>query len=1043
MNPNANPSLHHLGRDLEFSQLEEELEAVQGGTGRIVIVSGEAGLGKSTLVRAFVDRISEQVDTVVQGQCVEQYGATEPYLPLLEAATELCRGARADAWREAFWRFGPSWLTHMPGLVPDEDWEMLERRTRTTTPGRMLRELAETLVHVASNSMTVIVLEDMHWSDAASVDALEYLLRRDGLGKLLVVATFRPSDAGSGNPFSGFVQRSVPRAAVREIKLAPLSEADLARVLGARLEGAQHDAELVRALFERSKGNPLFAHHLIEQVATAAELPTVEQVAQFLPLGLSAIILAELQRLEPAHQRLLELASVAGVEFLAAPLSRASRVSLEVTEQQLERLAKAETFIERSGASTLATGVSGKYRFRHALYRDALLHALSPAQQRAHHAALAQGLVEVYGDRSNEVAAQLAAHCEAAGEQERAVGYMLQAGIIANQRAAFVDSVKLLRRALEYLERLPRTPQLDSMQLRIRTAMVSGLLASAGYGSADLEAHCMGAVRGGALHDPKRFPIVHALRNIYFVRADYERADELGQRVKDSILASGDRTFLAATLKMTGDTLIFCGKPARGCRRLDEAIAAYNESSDSGQAYVLGSDARVSSLAYSALGQWLVGQSGDALARSERALVLAEQIGHPHSIGTAYTLASAVQVRLGEFEAARENAEALAALGRDYGLQAFRAWGDIWMALGEVHGGDASALERLERGLTERSQTGEAVAQSLLLAELADASLLVGDLARARRAIDAGLEFAKTHGESSFEPELLRLRGELALRQRDTSEREAKRFAAGLFRAALDQAKRLGTHGLSLRLAVSLARIEPEASGRVLERCYERLRGNLVGRDAREALLLLKTLGLRDQTVEIEPTSTLPQSARLTRRQRRFRQEGDYWTLVYEGSVARVKDSRGMTYLAELMRMPNREIHALELSSGGPRDGSDRPAVVDAQAKAEYRKRLNELNRALDEAEDNNDQAEIERLKDELEWIRQQLAEAFGLGGRARATGSAAERARVSVTRAIKKAVQRIQEAHPSLGEHLLRNIRTGQFCCYDPDRRLSLSWNV
>lgn len=1033
----------HLGRDRELELLEQAFDAVRNGAARLVIVSGEAGLGKSTLVKQFVSRISGQVDVVVQGQCVEQYGATEPYLPLLEAVTELCRGARADAWRDAFWRFGPSWLTHMPGLVPDEDWEMLERRTRTTTPGRMLRELTETLAHVATDSTTVIVLEDMHWSDAATVDALEYLLRREGVGKLLIVATFRTGDSGANHALSGFIQRSVQRMTVAEVKLAPLSERDLAALLWSKLPGVCHDAALVRALFERSQGNPLFAQLLIEQIANSTQPPTAEQIGHLMPLGLSAIILNEFQRLEPEPRQLLQFASVAGVEFLAAPLSRASGVSTTLTEQQLERLAKSETFIERSGAATLAVGVSAKYRFRHALYRDALLHSLSPAEQQAHHAALARGLSELYGDRSHEVAAQLATHCEAAGEEERAVGYMLQAGTVANQRAAFVDSVKLLRRALDYLERLPRTPHLDAMQLRIRTAMVPGLLASAGYGSADLEAHCLGAVRGGALHDPNRFPIVHALRNIYFVRADYARAEELGQRVQDSILASEDRTFLAAVLKMTGDTLIFCGDPARGCSRLDEAIAAYDEERDSGQAFVLGSDARVSSLAYGALGKWLVGHSGEALARSERALVFAEQIGHPHTIGTAYVLGSAVQVRLGDFEAVRENAEALAALSRDYGLPAFRAWADIWGGLGEAHAGEASGLERLEQGLEQRRQTGEAVAQSLLLAELADASLLLGDIGRARRAIDAGLEFAKTHGEKSFEPELLRLRGELTLRETSPTEREAKRFASGLFRAAIDQAKRLGTHGLSLRLAISLARTDPDDGGKLLERCYERLRGNLVGRDARDALVLLKTLGLREHAVEIDPASALPQSARLTRRQRRFRQEGDFWTVVYEGSVARVKDSRGMAYLAELMRMPNREVHALELASGGPRDESCRPAVVDAQAKSEYRKRLNELNRALDEAENNNDQAEIERLKDELEWIRQQLAEAFGLGGRARATGSAAERARVSVTRAIKKAVQRIQEVHPSLGEHLHRNIRTGQFCCYDPDRRLSLSWNV
>lgn len=1030
-----------FGRSEELLVLERALGSALTGAAELMFVSGEAGLGKSTLVRQFVAGLGERVECIGVGQCVERYGPSEPYLPLLEALTQLCRGKQGVFWRDTLWRLAPSWLVQLPGLVDDDEWEILERRARTTTPGRMLRELSESFEHGAAQRPLVVVLEDLHWSDAATLEALDYLSRRERLGRVLLLATCRYGDDGASEALATLRRETCARKRASELKLGPLTREAICELFRARSRPVPVDPALAQAVFERSKGNPLFASHLIDHVLGSREFASAESVAGLVPEGLSAMIQNQLGRLEPDARRLLALASIAGVEFLAAPLALAAERELLATEQLLQRLASANQFLENAGSVTFANGsVSGRFRFRHALYRDALAHSLSDAERSDYHGRWAFGIREAYGEQAGEVAGQLALHCEAAGDKERAALHLFEAGVVANQRAAFVDSVKLLDRALAILAELPRTPKLAQRELAVRTAMVPGLLASVGYASRELEEHCLGAVKGGALHDPKRLPIVHALRNIYFVRAEYAKAREWAQRVLDSVLASNDRSCLTAALRMTGDSRIFCGEPAAGCKRLDEAIAAYDATRDAGQAFALGTDTRVSSLAYSSLGQWLMGRLGDALARSDRALVLAEQIGHPHTLGLAYVVASTVQRRLGEFAAVREHGEALLALSRDYGLPAFAAWANIRIAQADASAGDAAALDRLEYWMAARASTGEAVAQSLLLAELAEAALDAGDLERARRALEVGLAFARSTGETSFEPELLRLRGELACREGDRNVSDARRVAAGLFREALDRAKQVGVGGLSLRIALSLARVAPDEGARVVERCYERLRGELVGRDAHEALTLLKSAGLRDRTADLDPSSTLPASARVTRKQRRFRQEGEYWTLVYEGGVARVKDARGMAYLAELMRSPNREIHALQLAAAGDVPGAEGPAV-DAQAKTQYRKRLNELRRALDEAERNNDRAETERLNQELEWIRQQLAEAFGLGGRERATGTAAERARVSVTRAIRKAIEKIQEVHPALGEHLHRNVRTGQFCCYDPDQRLGMSW--
>ncbi len=191
-----------------------------------------------------------------------------------------------------------------------------------------------------------------------------------------------------------------------------------------------------------------------------------------------------------------------------------------------------------------------------------------------------------------------------------------------------------------------------------------------------------------------------------------------------------------------------------------------------------------------------------------------------------------------------------------------------------------------------------------------------------------------------------------------------------------------------------------------------------------------------------------------------FRKEGEYWTLAFQGTVCRVKDIRGMQYLVQLLSHPNQEFHAIALVTGGTivfletstrekaadeaeelASFTDAGEMLDPQARAAYKRRLKDLQAELEEAQGFNDLGRMEKVQDEIDFLTQELSHTVGLGGRMRKAASPAERARVNVTRALKAAIKKITESHPSLGEYLTRTVKTGTFCSYIPDPHLSLAW--
>jgi len=263
-----------VGRDGLLAQLQDRLERARGGQRQLVFLSGEAGIGKTTVLDAFLAHASVDPDVMLaSGACLEHYGETEPYLPVLEALGRLLRAPGAERTIRLLETCAPTWVAQFPWLERRGDREAPRRDLLGVTKERMLREMAEALEVVTAGTPLVLVLEDLHWSDYSTLDLLGMLGRRREPARLLVVGSYRPVDViVAGHPLRALTQELRIRRQCEEFALEFLREADVAVYLAQRFGAHDFPAELARAVHLRTDGNPLFMVRVVDELVTVGVL---------------------------------------------------------------------------------------------------------------------------------------------------------------------------------------------------------------------------------------------------------------------------------------------------------------------------------------------------------------------------------------------------------------------------------------------------------------------------------------------------------------------------------------------------------------------------------------------------------------------------------------------------------------------------------------------------------------------------------------------------------------------------------------------------
>jgi DNA-binding winged helix-turn-helix (wHTH) protein/tetratricopeptide (TPR) repeat protein len=486
-----------VGRAEALAELVAAAARAAGGRRQLVFVTGDPGIGKSTLVDYFLAAVPARDGLIGRGQCIDAYGMDEPYMPLLEALRQLLHGS--DAAIEALRSQAPTWLLQLPGLLSSAEHDALQRGLASSTGTRMMRELQLGLEALAAEQPIVLVLEDLHWSDTATVAALAGLALRREAAKLLIIATYRPIDAiAELHPIVQLKHELTAKRQASELTLDGLDVDAIGAYLAVRFTPHAFPSELAVRLHAQTSGNPLFLLNAIEDLEQRHWLQRVDgtwqctvapaQLDAAVPESTRAMIDARLGQVQPATLELLEAASVIGAHFASQTLAAMLDRDAGSVERDCTALARSGQFLREIEPVGWPDGShSAQYAFRHALYEQVLSRRVTGARRQRWHRAAAARLERGFGDQVGELAAALARHYERGGDLDRAVTFHGRAAELARSRYSFEQAAAQLRHALDLLGRLPASAGRDAREIDLQSELITTIYSTDGPGAAELE----------------------------------------------------------------------------------------------------------------------------------------------------------------------------------------------------------------------------------------------------------------------------------------------------------------------------------------------------------------------------------------------------------------------------------------------------------------------------------------------------------------------------------------------------------------------------
>jgi DNA-binding winged helix-turn-helix (wHTH) protein/predicted ATPase len=797
-----------FGRVVELQELTRTFEYARSARRQVVFVTGEPGIGKSSLADAYLEQLrTERVVRIAHGQCLDHHGVGEPYLPLIETLTRLASSGGGTVVKEILWAQAPSWLAQMPSLWTRSQRNVLQARGQATRE-RMLRELTLALEAIASDVPLLLKLEDIHWSDASTLDWIAHIARRPEPARLMLLATFRPADAAGAKVGLGdLVTELALHGWCREIALGPLTLQAIEAYLRARLDGEAQVREIAPLLLERTGGNPLFMTSIVNQLIRREASGGMVGAIMSIPLDVRRFIDRQIDELNESDHKLLTAASVVRREFATAAVAATLEVKLEQVETSCARLARQGVFIAKSGSTTWPDGSPTElYTFRHDLYRELLYDRLPATGRALSHARVGHRLEAAWAGQLDAIAAELAEHFERAREHARAIPHRQRAAAKALRRSANEEAISHLRRALDAIGHIADKIERTRVEVELRVGIGAAFMASRGFAAPEvLEAYARAEVLCDRLGERADiFPAIWGQWLFRYGRGEFDHARRLCARLLALADKSGSTVLRLQAHHAMWPTSFSCGELTEAHAHAEAGLTVYDVAIHQATASSYGNhDASTCARNFGAMSLALLGEDRRARAMIDAALTVATNLKDPFSLALTLYFASAAGQLLGDAELATRNAESSMQVSTEHGLALTKAWSTGVAGWCAAENGDKDRGLALLTEATTALRTMQSLAfMPYLLGLLAEARMKAGHQSEAMKAVKDAIATAESTGERFYSAELYRLHGELLAQPSIGQPAEAE----NAFRMAIKIAKQQGALSLERKASASLRR---------------------------------------------------------------------------------------------------------------------------------------------------------------------------------------------------------------------------------------------
>jgi predicted ATPase/DNA-binding winged helix-turn-helix (wHTH) protein/class 3 adenylate cyclase len=838
-----------VGREAEVALLQERWTYAHEGLGQVVLVQGEAGLGKSRLVQAWKEQVGDALLVVSECRCspYHQHTAFYPLIELLQRAlyspsvtSPAARLERLETWLRLYHLAQAETVSLLADLLslplPVGRYAPL-----TLTPQRQRERTLETLLSLglaqAATAPVLLVVEDVHWADPSTLEFLCLLLDQVASESMLVVLTARP----------GFEAPWRQRSAVTPVVLNRLTRAQTERMIVQITGGKPFPVQVMQLVVEKTDGVPLFVEELTRMVLESGQL--VERDAQYelkgplaqltIPATLHDLLMARLDRLERG-KAIAQWGAVLGREFSYAQLEAVTPYDEAMLRAGLEQLVEAELVFQRG------LWPQTRYRFKHALIQEAAYDSLVKRRRQAMHAQVARGLEAHFQELVETQPEVLAQHYTEAGLNEPAVRYWQRAGQRAIDRSAHAEAIRHVTTGIALLHTLPETPERTQQAVTLHITLGAALLMSKGQAAPEVEqaysqAYALCQQMG---ETPELVPALFGLWRFYIVRPQLHTARELGETLLHLAQRAHDPALAVVAPYALGVAWLYLGALPAARLYLEEASARYTPDQYHAPVFRMGVDPGVSSRSLAAMTRWLLGYPAQTLAHIHEALALAHELPHPYSLAYTRCLAARVSQLHRDVSNVYEQAEAAVALATEQNFPVLVAWGTIFRGWAlALQGQGEAGMAQVRQGLAAYRATQAALFTPYFCTLLADVAAHLGYTDEGLAALAEAHTLMEQHEERWWEAEVYRLRGVLLLRQPGTPLAEAEVW----LQRALDVARRQEAKALELRAAMSLSRLwqqqgKQTAAHELLAQVYDWFTEGFDTADLQEAKALLVAL---------------------------------------------------------------------------------------------------------------------------------------------------------------------------------------------------------